>query len=278
MNASFLFVLLLSALAFTANAQCRNLCRFRFCRLDGSMRPNNARSILRGPDYSRTGFICRNFPGGRTLGRIRSTGTALIQSGSTITPINKFRPNGLSPAFPRNYFRVTPLTFQRNRQGVARRASVGNQEDFLDDLCVRLPIRNYNIDNTDGSVFRTIATSDPRDCIAFRPVVRPIVVDVAWDSSDDFDLSVEGPPGSLGGRVNDNLVAACGLFPAGKEAVSFENMVPGKYTVKLMHFNNCFNKRTRWVVNVVVNGVTIQRRLGRSNVDDRTVLELEFTV
>ena len=184
----------------------------------------------------------------------------------------------MSPAFRFAHFFVTPLTFQRNDQGVARRASAGNQEDFLDDLCVRLPIRNYNIENSDGSVFRTIATSDPRDCVGFRTIVRPIVVDVAWDSDDDFDLSVEGPPGSVGGRINDNFVGACGTAPAGKEAVSFSTMIPGKYTVTLFHFNNCFNKSTKWLVNVVVNGVRIQRRLGRSNVDGRRVLELEFTV
>ena len=242
------------------------------------MRPKGARVLLRGPDYTRSAFICRNFPGGRTLGTVRTTGAALIEKGSSTTPITRFRPNGLSPAFPRNYFRLTPLTFQRDRKGVARRAPMGNQEEFLDGLCIRLPIRNYNIENTDGSVFRTISTSDARDCLSFQTIVRPIVVDVAWDSSDDFDLSVDGPPGSQGGRVNDNLVSACGDTPAGKEAVSFTNMVPGKYTVKLFHFNNCFNKRTRWVVNVVVNGVQIQRRLGRSNVDGRRVLELEFTV
>ncbi|CDF41301.1 Gal-2,6-Sulfurylases II [Chondrus crispus] len=278
MNASFLFVLLLAAIAFTANAQCGRSCRFRFCRADGSMRPKGAKILLRGPDYSRSAFICRNFPGGRTLGNVRTTGAALIESGSGTTPINRYRPNGLRPAFPRNYFRLTPLTFQRDRKGVARRGAMGNQEEFLDDLCIRLPIRNYNIQNTDGSVFRTISTSDARDCLSFRTVVRPIVVDVAWDSSDDFDLSVIGPPGSVGGRINDNLVAACGDSPAGKEAVSFENMVRGKYTVTLFHFNNCFNKRTKWVVNVVVNGVRIQRRLGRSNSDGRRVLELEFTV
>ncbi|CDF38970.1 Gal-2,6-Sulfurylases II [Chondrus crispus] len=278
MNASFLFVLLLSVIAFTADAQCGRSCRFRLCRTDGSLRPTGTRVLLRGADYTRSASVCRNFPGGRTLGSIRKTGVALVESGSRTTPINRYRPNGLSHPFPPNYFRLSPLTFQRELRGVSRRSPVGNQEDFLDDLCIRLPIRNYNIQNTDGSVFRTIATSDARDCVSFQTVVRPIVVDVAWDSSDDFDLSVDGPPGSQGGRINDNLVYQCGNLPAGKEAVSFTNMVPGKYTVKLFHFNNCFNNRTRWVVNIVINGVRVERRLGRSNVDGRQVLELEFTV
>lgn len=277
MKAALLF-LFLSGLILNVQAQCGRTCRFRFCRPDGSLRPKGARILLRGADYTRTASICRNFTGGNTLGNIKRTGAALIESGSLTTPINRFRPEGMSPFFPRNYFRLSTLEFERDRQGISRRAPRGNQEDFLDDLCVRLPITNFDIENEEGNVVRTIATSNPRDCVSFRTIVRPIVVDVAWDSSDDFDLSVEGPPGSEGGRINDNLVALCGQIPAGKEEVSFSNMVPGTYTVKLFHFNNCFNSRTRWVVNVVVNGQRILRRKGRSNVDGREVLELTFTV
>ncbi|CDF77378.1 Gal-2,6-Sulfurylases II [Chondrus crispus] len=292
MIASFIFVLLLSVIAFTADARCGTTCLFRLCRTDGSFRfnPTGTAVLLRGAGYTRSASVCRDFPDGRTLGNIRKTGVAVIEAVRSKTSfdgygtvkrdtlINRYRPNGLSHPFPRNYFRLSPHLFQRELRGISRRGPVGNQDDFLGGLCIRLPILNYDIQNTDGSVFRTISTSDDRDCVSFSPIVRPIVVDVAWDSSDDFNLSVDGPPGSQGIRNRDNLMYHCGKLPAGKEAVWFKNMVPGKYTVKLFHFNNCFNKRTRWEVNVVINGVRIERKLGRSNVDGRQVLELEFTV
>lgn len=281
MKSSFLFVLLLSAFALTVSAQCGRTCRFRFCRADGSdppsLRPKGAKILLRGPDSSRTGFICRNFPNGRTLGKINKTGAAILENKGNVA-INRWRPTGLSPRFPRNHFRLYNILFLGGLQGPGRRPSRGNQEEFLDDLCVRLPITNYNIANTDGTVFRTIASSNPRDCISFRTINRPVLVEVAWDSSDDFDLSVQGPPGSNGFRINDNLVSACGGPPAGKETVTFTNKVSGTYTITLVHFNNCFNARTRWRVNAIVDGVRVLQRTGRSNVDGREVLEVTFTI
>lgn len=278
MKTSILSLLVIFALILTAHAQCGRTCRFRFCRPDGSLRPKGARILLRGPGYTRSAAICRTFRNERSVGTVRKTGPALVEDNSTTTAINRFRPEGLSPFLPRNYFRLNRFEFESDRQGISRRAPRGNQNDFLDDLCIRLPILNYDIVNDDGSVFRTIATSNPRDCISFRTTARPIVVDVAWDSSDDFDLSVEGPPGSEGGRTNDNLVSVCGEIPSGKEAVSFTSMIPGTYTVKLFHFNNCFGNRTRWVVNVVINGQRTLRRKGRSSADGREVLEFTFEV
>lgn len=282
MKSQILSVLVLSVFALTVSAQCGRTCRFRFCRADGSdppsQRPKGTRTILRGPDSSRSGFICRNFRNGRTLGTIRSTGTALIETGASTTPINKWSPAGLNRSFPRNYFRLYNILFLKGLQGIGRRPSRGNQEDFLDDICVRLPIIDYDILRTDRSVFRTVSTSNPRDCVSFRTINRPILVEVAWDSSDDFDLSVEGPPGSDGQRLRDNLVANCGGPPAGKETVTYRNIIPGTYTIRLFHFNNCFNRRTRWRVNAIVRGKRVLQRTGRSSVDSRQVLELSFTV
>ncbi|CDF40074.1 Gal-2,6-Sulfurylases II [Chondrus crispus] len=115
MKSSFLFVLLLSAFALTVSAQCGRTCRFRFCRADGSdppsLRPKGARILLRGPDSSRTGFICRSFPNGRTLGTIKRTGAAILENKGNVA-INRWRPTGLSPRFPRNHFRLYNIPLQ----------------------------------------------------------------------------------------------------------------------------------------------------------------------
>lgn len=283
MSTSFLFALLLSALALTASAQgCGRKCKFRFCKADGEDPPNlrqkGARILIRGPDSSRTGYICRSFPGGKTLGVIKSTGTAIVNKNGVTRPINRWRPAGLSPRFPRNYFQLYNILFLQGLQGPGRRASRGNQEDFLDDICVVLPITAYDILNTDGSIARSISSTKAKDCISFRTRNPAILVEVAWNSSDDFDLFVEGPPGSDGERINDNNIGNCGVPPAGKEAVVYDDFMAGDYKIRLFHFNNCFNKVTKWRVNVIVNGVRIFQRNGRSSVDGRNVLEVTVPI
>ena len=162
-------------------------------------------------------------------------------------------------------------------QGIGRIASTGNQEDFLDDLCVTLPIRRYNIETSDGSVFPAVSTNNERDCVSFRTINQPILVEVTWDSADDFDLSIQGPDG--GGRlIRDNNIGQCnGGPPQGKEAVVFDTATAGTYEITLRHFNNC-GGRTRFTVNAIVNGVRVFQRRGRSSVDGRIVLEASFIV
>lgn len=275
------FALLFAAVTWTVNAQCGRQCRFRICQLNGSnppdLRERGAKILLRGPDTARTGYICRNFPGGRVLGTVEKTGTATVSKGGVTSLINRYSPAGLSPRFPRNYFQLYNILYSGGLQGIGRRASRGNQEDFLDDLCVTLPIVRYNIADTDGSVVRTISTSNARDCISFRTTNPAIVVEVAWDSSDDFDLTVEGPSGS-GRRIRDNNIGRCvNGPPQGKEAVVFTSADPGTYKITLNHFNNC-GGRTRFTVNAIVNGKRVFQRRGRSSVDGRVVLDTSFEV
>ena len=276
-----LVAVLFAAAAWTVNAQCGRTCRFRICRLNGSnppdLRPKGAQILLRAPDTTRTGFICRSFPNGRTLGVVEKTGTATVSKDGRTDKIDEYDPPNLSPNFPADYFQLFNILYARGLQGVGRIASRGNQENFLDGLCVTLPITRYNIQNTDGSVHRTISTNDARDCVSFRTINEPVLVEVAWDSNDDFDLSVQGPDGS-GRRIRDNNIGQCdGGAPQGKEAVVFDTATPGTYEITLNHFNNC-GGRTRFTVNGIVNGVRVFQRRGRSSVDGRIVLEASFEV
>ncbi|CDF35157.1 Gal-2,6-Sulfurylases II [Chondrus crispus] len=281
----FVVVFLFATATWTVNAQCGRKCRFRICPLNGSdppdVRPKGARIRLRGPDTSRTGYICRSFPNNRTLGTVERTGTATVSKDGITSRIDQYRPPPpptLSPMFPKNYFRLYNILYGGGLQGIGRRASSGNQEDFLDDLCVTLPIRRYNIENTDGSVFRTISTNNERDCVSFRTINQAILVEVAWDSADDFDLSVQDPDGGGGRLIKDNNIGRCqGGPPQGKEAVVFDTAKPGTYEITLRHFNNC-GGRTRFTVNAIVNGVRVFQRRGRSSVDGKIVLEASFEV
>lgn len=177
---------------------------------------------------------------------------------------------------------------------MGRRKAKGNQKDFLDDICVILPIRSWDILKPDGSILRTISRSKPGDCVAYETRYPMVLVELQWDSSDDLDLELVEPDGDLvnrgnpeseAGRLNnDNNVGACGIVPAGKEAIIYDSrkralIESGKYTVTVRHFNNCGNGRTQWMLRVMVHDIVILVRKGRSNLDSGSVIGTEmFTV
>lgn len=262
-------------------AACGTICKFRLCRPDGTennLRPKGGRILLRAPNTSLSPFICRKFPGGRTLGRIRTTGEAIISNGFSPVRISKWRPKGLSKKFSKKYFKLVNILYLGGKQGIGRIESMANQEDFLDDKCVQLPITSYDILDK-GKVFRTVSTTDAKDCVSFTTRTAPIVVELTWSSEDDFDLSVKGPKGAKISANNDNLVGTCNskpLVPAGKETVTVDPGKNGKYTVIVRHFKSCKGEKTNWTMRVVIDGKTKLIRKGRSSAGGNKVVGEEM--
>lgn len=96
-----------------------------------------------------------------------------MSDGGPQVPISKFRSGDAMPNFRKNYFDIFKLPFVPG-QGPGRKPSRGNQESFLDKLCVILPILSYDVVDERKNILRTIAKTGPSDCISFvtsNPVV-----------------------------------------------------------------------------------------------------------
>lgn len=260
---------------------------FRFCEAngEGTVRDPGARIILRGFGTALSSYVC--LPGPESLGIIRETGEALVsKTGNARTPISKYRPRRLSKRFPKNYFRLYPLPRLGGLKGLGRRKTQGNQNDFLEDLCVVLPITQYDLLNTDGTVGETVTTSRKKSCVSFLTRNPELLIELFWDSSDDLDLTLTEPDGDiiakgnpkseLGKLNNDNNVAGCGIVPVGKEAIFYRKGTPietGTYQINVKHFNNCGNGPTKWTLRVILKGMNILTKSGSSDLDKRQVIE-----
>lgn len=91
---------------------------------------------------------------------------------------------------------------------------------------------------------------------------QPVIfVELAWDTSDDLDLSAQEPdrdfvnvftPKSEAWMLsNDVTEIVCGASRIGRESIlySWEKrrfVENGKYIVSITHFTNCGNGPTRW--------------------------------
>lgn len=119
------------------------------------------------------------------------------QNPAPFVNITKYQPKGLSPRFPQNSFNLLPIRFPPvpGEMGLARRGSVGNQEDFVDDLCILIPITRYAVLDGNGKVQRKVSTRQRIDCISARVRAPLILVELTWNSDDDFSLHVTEPNG-----------------------------------------------------------------------------------
>lgn len=223
---------------------------------------------------------------------VRSTGEAMVAEGKSMdmVPISKFSPAGLRPQFKKSFFKLFKIQFVPEEQGIGRKPTRGNQQEFLDDLCVVLPITSYDV--MMGGKTKTINRSRPSDCLSFRTRNPKVLVELSWNSSDDLDLEVTEPDGELvtreapegdSGRLNnDNNVGACGMIPAGKEAVIYEQMLEiasGDYTATIKHFNNCGDGPTRWRLRVIVDGDVVLTKTGNSDLPkDSVAARINFSL
>lgn len=207
-------------------------------------------------------------------------------------PLSEWRPVGLRIPFQKNFF-YTKRIPGNDKSGLTFRTPRQNQHKFMNDVCVILPIKEYQ--RFVNGKFKKVRIQGSQECLAVVIEVPTVVVELQWFSGDDMDLSVREPKGyrlskdykrrtSRCGRfVKDNGVDSCGLFGAVKERVQYrlpcERFQRGRYTATVKHFANCGNGSTPYVLRVIVNGRLKKNVYGVSNKDkDAWVTDIPFSL
>lgn len=306
MNRACATIAALCAILLCANAQCKEdtKCRFRWCKPEGIQARITPRIFLRDEGFSTWPYVCLPMEMGDTILNktvtVFKSGEAIIQPvvGRLETPpaplpISRFRPRKMFPNFKKDHFFFSKVSASRpanlrNRYGIARKESRGNQEDFLINLCVTLPLISVGIEEADGTMTRVRGRGDPTSCVAFQSEIASILITLTWNTGDNFDLSVVDPNGNVvdkdntpsvtgGALVNDQNVDMCEL-PTGREQIVWNkerDMMPvrGEYSVMVRHTTRCKRRvPTRWNLAVIVNGKNVLFRTGVSKRPRRIVL------
>lgn len=318
----FLALLLLSLfllrLPTALSAACGPLCVFRFCSIQTAVLQPNAPVIPLPPkDSPFPYFICS--PQIRRLGLIRSLGRPILDTGASETPrdrvfLSDWRPDRLRQNFANNFFTIAHAPGRPGTSTILRGRASSNQRTFIDSRCIIIPVTAWDLLRRDGTIAKTETRPEPnlgthpltnmpvvrqpkkkerRPCLAFRTVYPLALVQLSWDSSDDLDLSVTEPGGtvvdkrilfSLGGtHSGDANVGVCGIAPGGVESVSYgasdeASIKEGVYKVKVSHFNNCAGgRKTRWKLMVAIGEHVVEVRKGMSGRDDgQTIATVSF--
>lgn len=287
--ACLISILCITVLATVSRAAfpCADSCVFRLCRANAEpgniLSPPGRKILLRSPKLARNPILCNveNNLGEFTTGEAR---VAPIGSSSSV-PISQYRPNGLSKRFRVDYFKFREIRFLPGKFGVSREKSRGNQEDFVDDLCVSIPITSYQIIRKNGSV-KQVNNAGPNDCVTFETTAAKVIVELIWNSAHDLDLSLVEPDGNAINRFNprsdtggvlagDAQSENCLRGVLGKEQIRYlrtADVPTGLYTITLSHHNNCDGIATRYEVRVIVNGKVVLFKKGKSNLDGSAVI------
>lgn len=259
---------------------CGQFCRFRLCNFNGnSFRlPKAPFYLLNAPNEASIPYICRS----RTsIGRITGTREAGVATGEGLVPISKWSPPGLRTPFAPRFFSTGNIPLFP-WSGVTRGFARGNQWPFLHDQCFVLPVTGFQIIDSDSERFLRNEVVDPSDrsnCVSFRTTAAQILIQLTWDSSDDFDLSVTEPDGDVinflnnrseQGKLNgDNNKGFCSAdIRGGRENIVYfpsRNIESGTYRVKATHSNKCGPSATTWTLTIVKNGNVVKKRTGRAN-------------
>lgn len=253
--------------------------------------------LLRDHRVASAPFIC--LPG-QDLGHILVTGEARVtpvRGGGAFIPISFYRPDGLRPKYPSNYFGLSEITFPPlpGKYSISHVPSSGNQFANANDICVQIPILRYELFKRNGSL-KVVNSNDPNDCISYRVRAPKLLIELAWDSSDDLDLVVTEPQPSgfvisgdnqrapSGGRLQGDFPEfSCTELNATREQVRYlqdHTVTPGQYTVSGFHFENCRKRRTSWSLAVIHNGITIASTRGQSNTfkAKKEIFKITFTI
>ena len=271
---------------------CDDMCKFRWCLpFPGSMPGRPGRRILLR-DHSVATFPIVCLPGTPELGDIIKTGEARVRPASStgpFTPISLYG-RGVRPPFSRNYFQLRELSSFPpipGKYGLVRGKSKGNQEDFVDDLCVVIPITKYRVAG------RVVDTRNPKSCISATTVRPTILAEMTWDTGDDLDLRIIEPDGNeiyhgnqvspTGGKLNqDTNVGGCGERTFGREQIRWladSTPLDGEYTVQVRHYSRCSSPapKPNWSLSIIVNGKLLQTESGQSDLDgDAVIYETKF--
>jgi len=188
MKLTFTIAVALSLISLAFAGDCYSWCRFRFC--DGTTKFNIKASA---PDTPFKGRLCDKY-GKIHLGTVDESGEALILSkyhAKYPVRISKFHPKGLKQNFSPSFFktfsvkgyytmkhgekyyspylnhgRYTPHKYS----SVGRETSQQGQIEFLDNKCVILPFKKYQVlDKYGRNVIDNVNTKNVfRDCVAFK--------------------------------------------------------------------------------------------------------------
>lgn len=257
---------------------CGAQCQFRLCDPFGLALRRGPNMLIRPPGRLSYGSVCKP---GQQIGYVLRTGEPLLalENGDMIT-ISKWRPRKLSPNFLKNTFRV-PKNPGRRSSAIATSELQGNQFKFLEDSCIIFPIIKYELlDRRRRRVKRFVKTNgSERDCVSFQTRTAAILVDLTWNSDDDFDVQITEPDGvtlsrfqpeTKTGRINGDANSdACGLVDFGRETARYltttDGVKKGIYRAEARHNMNCGGGGTKWKLEVSIDGKVVETKEGFSN-------------
>lgn len=107
---------------------------------------------------------------GQTIGHIDATGESCLVTDAGAVPISKYSPLGLRRAFTPSFYKsfaANPV-YRFEASGIGHEAPQENQRIFLDDMCVIVPLRSYQILDDAGNVVDNIHPKDFDACVAFH--------------------------------------------------------------------------------------------------------------
>lgn len=292
----------LTFIAPSSAAICGEICRFRLCSPNEAEPDPKGRLIrlLQTGAIPNRPLICLTSLKDK-VGFVK-TGEPLVELPDlTTVPINTYKPPGLKKKFAKNFFlaKNEPEIILR-RSGIAKRPLKANQWDFLDLLCIRLPVINYEL--VKGKKHprkpRKIITTagNPEDCVSFRTTTTRILVELLWNSDDDLELELTEPDAAPLNRANpkspgkgilypESVPACSGLRKTGQETAVYRARRDGKkgifmkrgtYQYKVIHFKNCGNGPSQWILRVSINGQKLMSVGGTSNIDTNVVADQEI--
>lgn len=299
----FSFLILLLFTSSTAARVClteNRDCQFRLCSPGtGLVQESGRRVQLRPVNIASNGpLICRR-NSRDNVGPIVSTGEPMVvRRGMPLIALKDWRPAGLNRNFAPGFFstKVAPV---RTKSTIVRKQFRGNQEEFIDSVCIRVPIISYRKFPRRGSrttLERTLGRA--RDCLAFESRTSNLLIEFEWDSKDDLDMQLLEPTedgrrftinknnreSPSGGKLQQDFNSdQCFTDnnPTGKERILYRTVIPpmGTYTVSAFHFTNCGKGPTRWRLRVSVGGDLILSKTGFSNGDfSSRVFTFNFTI
>ena len=185
--------LALSLASLTLASSCYTRCRFRFC--DGSTVFDPK---AYAPDTPFTGPICDKY-GKIHVGAVDESGEALVRArpyyGKHFVPISKYYPHGLKQHFTPSFFKTYSIpghyTLKHGLKyyspyhkydyytphkysGVGHETSQQGQIHFLNNKCIILPLKKYQVlDKYGRYVIDNVNTHNVyHDCVAFKVQFR----------------------------------------------------------------------------------------------------------
>lgn len=240
------------------------------------------RLLLRDPNVATYPFMC-SIDTNERLGKIQKVGEAMVAVANSrprnFVPVSSFASGQVRPAFKKNYFKLCEISFPSlpGKFRISRGKSRGNQDQFVDDVCVYFPLKRYEQVLPSGEILKKKGT-DRSECVGFRAAIGVLIIEFTWNAGDDFDLAVIEPDGNeidvsipnsaTGGRlIKDNNVGTCGIAPVGREQMAYRTRaspLAGDYKIEVRHFTSC-GSPVEYSLVVVANG---KKKLIRSGTAD----------